>query len=163
MKKNRRSTSTKPVKPTLAGESLTALILDVFKLNGLLLLTGDRLVAEVGITSARWQVLGSIAYAERPESVAWHGRTMGLHRQGVQRIVNELEKQGILEFQPNPHHKRAHLVVLTAKGRETFEAAMALQTPWVNDLSSGFSAKELDGARKIIERLKARLKDNLDS
>ena len=72
-----------------AGESVTGLILDVFRLNGRLLIAGDRLVGELGLTSARWQILGAIAYAERPESVAWHARTLGLHRQGIQRIVNE--------------------------------------------------------------------------
>jgi|GEM_PF-6202124 len=29
------------------------------------------------------------------------------------------------------------LVVLTDKGRSTFDVAMALQAPWVNDLSEG--------------------------
>ncbi|WP_299961988.1 MarR family winged helix-turn-helix transcriptional regulator [uncultured Roseobacter sp.] len=144
---------------TEAGEAVTALILDVFRLNGRLQLAGDRLVAELGLTSARWQILGAIAYAAQPESVAWHARTMGVHRQGVQRIVNELEKEGVLEFQPNPHHKRAHLVVLTAKGRKLFEAAIALQIPWVNDLSKGLSPDNIATAQAVIGVLKSRLQD----
>ncbi|MEM5580972.1 MULTISPECIES: MarR family transcriptional regulator [unclassified Roseibium] len=142
---------------TNEGEALTALILDVFRLNGRLQLAGDRLVAELGLTSARWQVLGAVAYAERPESVAWHARTMGVHRQGVQRIVNELEKERIVEFGPNPHHKRAHLVLLTAKGKELFESAIALQIPWINDLSKGLSADDIATAREVIDFLKIRL------
>ena len=142
---------------TEEGEAVTALILDVFRLNGRLLVAGDRLVAELGLTSARWQVLGAIAYAERPESVAWHARTMGVHRQGVQRIANELETEGIVEFQPNPHHKRAHLVVLTSKGQKLFEAALALQAPWVNRLSSGLKMKDIATAKKVIEQLKTQL------
>ena len=144
---------------TKTGEAVTALILDVFRLNGRLQLAGDRLVAELGLTSARWQILGAIAYAERPESVAWHARTMGVHRQGVQRIVNELEKEGIVEFQPNPHHKRAHLVVLTSKGQELFESALALQTPWVNDLSDGLSPDDIETTQAVIDFLKKRLQD----
>lgn len=142
---------------TEAGEAVTTLILDVFRLNGRLQQAGDRLVAELGLTSARWQILGAIAYAERPESVAWHARTMGVHRQGVQRIVNELEKEGILEFQPNPHHKRAHLVTLTSKGQELFEAAIALQIPWVNDISAGLSNTDITTAQEVINQLKQRL------
>lgn len=147
----------KKEKWTESGEAVTALILDVFRLNGRLQLAGDRLVAELGLTSARWQVLGAIAYAARPESVAWHARTMGVHRQGIQRIVNELEKEGIVEFQPNPHHKRAHLVTLTAKGQNLFEAAIALQVPWVNDLSKGLSPADLATTREVISLLKRRL------
>lgn len=142
---------------TEAGEAVTALILDVFRLNGRLQLAGDRLVAELGLTSARWQILGAIAYAENPESVAWHARSMGVHRQGVQRIVNALEKEGIVEFQPNPHHKRAHLVVLTAKGRNLFEAAIALQVPWVNGLAEGLSPDEIATAQEVVGLLKTRL------
>ena len=147
---------------TEAGEAVTGLILDVFRLNGRLLVAGDRLVAELGLTSARWQILGAIAYAERPESVAWHARTMGLHRQGIQRIVNELEKEGIVEFQPNPHHKRAHQVVLTSKGRKLFEAALALQVPWVNRLSRDLKFKDIATAHGVISQLKSRLEQEIE-
>ena len=147
---------------TQTGEAVTELILEVFRLNGRLLVAGDRLVAELGLTSARWQVLGAIAYDERPEPVAWHARAMGLHRQGVQRIVNELEAEGIVEFQPNPHHKRAHLVVLTAKGRKLFEAAIALQVPWVNSLASGLKPKDIATAQSVIDHLKVRLEQQIE-
>ncbi len=143
------------------GEAVTELILDVFRLNGRLLVAGDRLVAELGLTSARWQILGAIAYAEKPQSVAWHARTMGVHRQGIQRIVNELGKEGIVEFLPNPHHKRAHLVVLTSKGQKLFQAALKLQTPWVNELSNGLTPKEIAMTKDVIERLSSRIDEEL--
>lgn len=142
---------------TREGEAVTELILDVFRLNGRLTVAGDRLVAELGLTSARWQILGAIAYAERPESVAWHARTMGLHRQGIQRIVNELEAEGIVEFRPNPHHKRAHLVCLTKKGQKLFDAAIALQVPWANALADGLKLKDIATAKSVIDQLKSRV------
>ena len=145
---------------TEAGRAVTALILDVFRLNGRLQLAGDRLVSDLGLTSARWQILGAIAYADRPESVAWHARTMGVHRQGVQRIVNEMKKEGIVELRPNPHHKRAHLVVLTSKGQELFESAIALQTPWVNDLAEGLSTDDLATTQAVMDFLKNRLQES---
>ena len=151
------------IKWTKEGEAVTSLILDVFKLNGRLLLTGDRLVAELGLTSARWQVLGAIAYAEHPASVSWHARNMGVHRQGIQRIVNELNKEGIVEFQTNPHHKRAHLVLLTPKGQKLFEEAIVLQVPWVNKLSRGLTQKDIATTRKVIDQLKLRLEKELDT
>ncbi len=144
---------------TEAGEALTTLILDVFRLNGRLQLTGDRLVAELGLTSARWQILGAIAQAEKPEPVAWHARNMGVHRQGVQRIINELAQEGIVEFLPNPQHKRAHLVTLTPRGKDLYEAAMALQIPWVNELSKDILPDEIAIAQQVINVLKARLLD----
>ncbi len=142
---------------TEQGEAVTALILDVFRLNGRLLIAGDRLVSDLGLTSARWQVLGAVAYTDRPESVAFHARTMGVHRQGVQRIVNELNKEGIVEFEPNPNHRRAHFVVLTQKGKKLYEAAIARQNPWVNELSKGLSLDEIATAQKVVKILRAGL------
>jgi len=144
---------------TKEGEAVTELIMDVFKLNGRLLIAGDRLVAELGLTSARWQVLGAIAYADRPESVAWHARSMGVHRQGIQRIVNELENEGIVEFQNNPHHKRAHLVLMTPKGKKLYEEALILQTSWVNELSSGLKLRDISVTKKVINQLKTSLEE----
>jgi DNA-binding MarR family transcriptional regulator len=119
-------------KRTRAAEALTDLVLDVFRLNGLLLTAGDRIVARLGLTSARWQVLGAIAYAERAQPVAWLARDMGGNRQNVQRIVNDLRKTGLVTLEVNPHHRRASLVVLTDKGRRTFDEAMRVQAPWAN-------------------------------
>ena len=40
-------------KRTPAGDALTGLILDLFRVNNLLLIAGDRLVSRLGLTSAR--------------------------------------------------------------------------------------------------------------
>ena len=142
---------------TQAGQALTGLILSIFRLNGRLLLAGDRLVAGLDLSSARWQVLGAIALAEQPQPVAWLARNMGLNRQGVQRIVNEMRDDGLLEIQPNPHHRRAHLVVLTKRGKEAFEAAARLQVPWVNGLAEGVSLKDLATTQRVVAELCERL------
>jgi DNA-binding MarR family transcriptional regulator len=144
---------------TPAGDAVTELILEIFRLNGRLLVAGDRLVSRLGLTSARWQVLGAIALAERPEPVAWLARSMGLNRQGVQRIVNELAAEGYVALEPNPHHRRASLVVLTAKGKTAFAAADRLQTPWVNVLAKGIGADEIVAAKRTVAALRGRLEE----
>ena len=54
---------------TRTGEAATKLILSTFRANGLLLDAGDFLTAREGLTSARWQVLGALALADRPLTV----------------------------------------------------------------------------------------------
>jgi DNA-binding MarR family transcriptional regulator len=142
---------------TPAGEAVTELIIEVFRLNGRLLVAGDRLVSGLGLTSARWQVLGAVALAERAEPVAWLARSMGLNRQGVQRIVNELVAEGHLALAPNPHHRRASLVVLTEQGRSAFAAADRLQIPWANALAKGLGAEDIVAAKRTIAALRGRL------
>ncbi|HTR12698.1 MAG TPA: MarR family winged helix-turn-helix transcriptional regulator [Roseiarcus sp.] len=144
-------------KRTPAGESLTRLMLDLFRLNSLVLTSGDRLVARLGLTSARWQVLGAIVAVERPQPVAWLARDLGGNRQNVQRIVNDLHKEGLVAFETNPHHRRAQLVVLTDKGKQTFDAAMRLQAPWINELADGISVKDLETFGRVVAALRAKL------
>lgn len=133
------------------------LIVEVFRLNGLLLSTADQLVSKFGLTGARWQVLGAIAQAEIPENVSRLARNMGLTRQSVQRIVNEMVADGMLELLDNPHHKRAKLVSMTKKGEVAFEAAIKLQWPWVKELSKGISKKRLIDALDVLQTIGKRL------
>ncbi len=144
-------------KRTPAGEAATALILDVFRLNGLLLTAGDRLVASLGLTSARWQILGAIVSAERAQPVAWLARDLGANRQNVQRIINDLQQAGLVAFEPNPHHRRAQLVILTEKGKRTYDAAIRLQVPWVDRLSEGLLVKDVETAHRVVVALRRRL------
>src|SRR5271168_3996608 len=150
-------------KRTPAGDALTNLVLDIFRLNSLILTAGDRLVAGLGLTSARWQILGAIVAAERPQPVAWLARDMGANRQNIQRIVNDLEKQGLVAFRANPHHRRAQLVILTEKGQQTFDAAMGLQAPWINALAEGLKVSELETAHSVIARLRQKLEGEGDA
>jgi DNA-binding MarR family transcriptional regulator len=143
--------------PTVSSDAVTRLVLQVFKLNGRLLAAGDRLVQDVGLTSARWQVLGAIALAHTPQPVAGIARTMGLSRQGVQRTVNELVASGLLEFRTNPHHQTAQLVVLTRKGAAAYEAAHARQRPWAEHLSDGLRSADLAIAQRVLSLLTERL------
>jgi len=142
---------------TPAGEALTRLLLDLFRVNSLLATAGDRLVAQLGLTSARWQILGEISRAERPLPVAWLARNLGANRQNVQRIINDLCREGFVKFEPNPHHRRAQLVLLTERGRQTLDAARRLQAPWVNGLSSALPLKDIERTHRIIAALRETL------
>ncbi|MEX3687501.1 MarR family winged helix-turn-helix transcriptional regulator [Paraburkholderia sp. BR14263] len=142
---------------TPVGELLSGIMLDLFRLNSGLLTSGDRLVEGLGLTSARWQMLGAIRAAQRPQPVAWIARDLGANRQNVQRIVNDLANDGLVRFEANPHHRRAQLVVLTDEGRQAFEAAMRLQAPWINQLSAGVTASEIKTLHRVITKLQANL------
>lgn len=142
---------------TPSAAALTRLMLDLFRFNSLAVTAGDRLVATLGLTSARWQVLGAIVAAERPQPVAWLARDLGANRQNVQRIINDLERTGLVAFAPNPHHKRAQLVVLTDKGRRAFQSAMELQEPWANALAEGVETRDLETVHRVILTLRRKL------
>ena len=144
-------------KRTPGGSAVTTLVLDLFRLNNQLLSAGDRLVAPLGLTSARWQILGAIIAADYPQPVAWLARNLGAHRQNVQRIINDLAKEGLVEFEANPHHRKAQLVILTKKGKQTMDEAMRLQAPWSNSLADGLTVKDIETAHRVMLALRQTL------
>ena len=145
------------VKRTPAGDAMTDLMLELFRATSLILTSGDRLVAPLGLTSARWQILGAIVSAERPQPVSWLARDLGANRQNVQRIINDLHKDELVAFETNPHHRRAQPVVVTDKGKRAFDAAMDLQAPWVNELADGLLVKDIGTVRRVVTALRMKL------
>src|SRR5262245_44820223 len=143
-------------KHTCGGAAATALIVETFRLNGRLLDAGDDLVRDIGLTSARWQVLGAIAASPVPLPVSHIARNMGLTRQAVQRLANDLEQGGLVRFSPNPHHERAKLVTMTERGSRAFAAAMARQVPWVNKLARGLEADDIAAAVRVLAVMRQR-------
>jgi DNA-binding MarR family transcriptional regulator len=143
-----------------AGDVLTSLILEIFRLNGRLLSAGDALVTDLRLTSAKWQVLGAVALGSAPQTVSRIAREMGLTRQAVQRSVNELVADGILKLVPNPHHQRAPLVLITAEGRAVYERAGERQRPWASALSAGLSETALGEAVDVVRTIRLKLEES---
>jgi DNA-binding MarR family transcriptional regulator len=137
--------------------SLTDLIIDVFRLNGALLASGDTLVKDLGLTSARWQVLGAIAFSPVPLPVAHLANNMGLTRQAVQRSVDEMLSDGLVRLEPNPHHKRAMLVMMTERGESAYRAASVRQERWADALADGLSHRGVEAAGRLLRELQRRL------
>lgn len=138
-------------------ERVTELILEVFRLNGALIEAGNDLVGDLGITSARWQVLGALALADTRLTVPDIARVMGLTRQAVQRLVNEMAKDDIVELADNVRHKRSKLVVLTEKGKSLYASAEERQRPWAEWLGGGLTPSDLEAVVHGLTVLRRRL------
>ena len=138
---------------TPKGYVVTDVILDTFKLSGSLVTEGEQLVKSLGLTIARWKILGALAYSESAMTVPDIARVMGQSRQAVQRLSNEMLGDGLLKAQPNPEHKRAKLLTLTDKGKQAYGQAMQKQIPWVNSLASDIKQTDLEIASSVLKKL----------
>jgi len=65
------------------GPVFTEIVLEVFKLGGLLVSEGDDMGSEYGITSARWKILGALFLAGEPHVAA----CIRQHRRGVKQTA----------------------------------------------------------------------------
>jgi DNA-binding MarR family transcriptional regulator len=134
-------------------DAITDLVLAIFRVHDTLMRRGDELVAPIGLTAARWQVLGAIALAGEPLSVPAIGKAMGLSRQGVQKQVELLREEGLVTLQENPSHRRSPLVALTRTGRAAYERASRIWAVEARLLGRDHPLAEFEDARKVVASL----------
>ena len=138
---------------TEKGSIYTELVLEIFKLGGLLVTEGDRLIKLTGLTSARWKVIGALSISEEPMTVAKIAEKMGQSRQGVQRIVNEMVADGVVKCHENPNHKRAKLIAITKKGQELHQTLNEIQVPWANEKAEKIGLREMQQTLKTLKTM----------
>jgi DNA-binding MarR family transcriptional regulator len=134
-----------------AGDALSRLVVQVFRLDGALAAAGDALARPAGQTTARWRVLAAVE--RQPLTVAQIARAWSLARQSVQRIADALEHDGLVAYEDNPGHRRAKLVRLTPAGTAALTQIQAAQRAWADDLGGRIGAADLDDASAILARL----------
>ncbi|MET7243246.1 helix-turn-helix domain-containing protein [Methylobacterium sp. EM32] len=146
-----------PGDPDRSRRAVSGLVIEVFRLKGDLIEAGDALVHDLGLTSARWQVLGAVALAPAPLPVAHIARNMGLARQSVQRVVDDMRADGLVRLEPNPHHRRAPLVAMTSRGEAAYKQAMARKDLWVDGLTAGLPPEAIEAAGTLLRALQQRI------
>ena len=129
------------------------LVLSVFRLNGLLIAEGDTMTANLGLTSARWKVIGVIALSNAGLTVPGIARVLGQSRQAVQRLTDVMVEDGLVEYRPNPKHKRSVLVTLTDTGKDAYNALREVQDPWAIQNTEDIPIEELETALRLVRRL----------
>lgn len=129
------------------------LVLSLFRLNGLLIAEGDAMTEKMGLTHARWKVIGAIALSSAGLTVPGIARVLGQSRQAVQRITDVMVRDGILDYRENPKHKRSVLVTLSDEGKEIYSTLREVQDPWAIDATQDIPAEELESALRLVRRL----------
>lgn len=132
-------------------EVLSRIAKSVFHLNGRFLTVAEDLAAPVGLTAARWQVLGTIV--TNPMSVADVARELGLARQSVQRIADLLVEDALAEYRPNPAHRRAKLLCLTPRGRAALDRIRPGHAAFAEQLAATLGYDEFRRIAEVLDIL----------
>ena len=138
-------------------EAYRLLVADVYELAGTSRRTSEAIAATAGQTTARWHVLSVLSGA--PSTVATVARRLGLARQSVQRVADDLLADGLVDRTANPDHRTAPLLALTDAGRRTLAVLVGrgdADRARVLD-AAGTSADELLACREVLRRLLAAL------
>lgn len=138
-------------------EILTEIMLEIFRLNARLLEKGNQIVAPLGMTSARWQVLGAIALSGKAVSCPQIAAAMGITRQGAQKQLKLAHEDHWVAIQQNPRNLRSPLYELTRAGRDAYGKAMAQQAVWSKALARGIAPSDWQTTLTVLRELDARL------
>lgn len=128
----------------------------------------SRVREHCGLTGIETLTLIAIAHAPAPPTVPQIGRSLGHPRQVIQRAVRVLEDEGLVQPQPNPGHKRAALLIATAKGRalgQTVDAQAAEVIAGIAeglDLDLGMLGVMSEGLLALRDRIDEHISDKND-
>lgn len=132
-------------------DEVALLVADVYEAAGALRKSGEVIAASQGQTQARWQLL-SVA-SGTPLTVAQAARRLGVARQGVQRLANDLANESLIAFRPNPDHRSSPLLELTPTGRRVLDGITVRAAEVHRRLAAGIPADEIAAARELLRRV----------
>jgi MarR family transcriptional regulator for hemolysin len=146
---------TSPITPA---KSLLFLMHDVSRL---LRRQMDERARALGLTSAQWRVLASIARAEmleqEPLSQAVLAEMMDMEPITLSRHVDRMEAAGLIERRPNPYDRRAYRLYLTDTARPLVDRFKAMSGDCLGNATQGITEAETALATEILTRMRANI------
>ncbi len=139
-----------------AAKTFALVVADVFEAAGRLRRAGDAVAREHGQTQSRWQVLSVIS--EGSWTVPRIAERLGITRQGVQRVADELAAAGLARYERNALHARSVLLAPTAAGRRVLGTIARSARGLDERLGSALGERRLEavhaGLRRLLEELR---------
>jgi DNA-binding MarR family transcriptional regulator len=136
------------------------IIAEIYQLAGELRRNAELIARNLGQTQARWQVLS--AASEDPKTVPQIARRLGLARQNIQRVADDLVEDGLASFGANPDHKVSPYLLLTKRGHDVIANLQRNVRIYCRELAGVLTTADLikvrRGLRKICEALDRRQK-----
>ena len=132
-------------------DAYALLVADVFQAAGEMRRHGEAIAQQAEQTQARWQVMSVISDGDW--TVSDVARRLGVTRQGVQRIADELVADGLGAYADNPRHRRSAFLRLTAKGEGALAKITAVARRHNQKITKLFSSEELARTRELLRRI----------
>lgn len=140
-----------------AHDLLSLLVADIFHAAGELRRVGEAIAAEAGQTQARWQLMSVVSEGEW--TVPDAARRLGVSRQAVQRIADELVAEKLAVYAANPRHQRSPFLQLTPRGAAALDAITSTAKRSNQKVARLFTPEELARTRDTLRRIVAALQE----
>lgn len=124
------------------------LIADVQELAALSRRVSEPEAAAAGITGAQWHTLGVLGAG--PATVPAIAERLGVTRQAIQRVADELVVLHLVERRPNPKHVRSPLHRITPEGRRRIDRLDEQAVAPRACATAAVSTEQLNAARRTL-------------
>jgi len=138
------------------GHGLHELFREVFALRDALAGVMDQVHEQTGLSTPKRRALNTLQQGG-PATMPDMAHALGVSRQFMRAVCNELLAEGQAEFVDNPRHKRSKLVILTEQGRAALERAQGLENKLIEGAVSDVPPERVDQARELLVRLRERV------
>lgn len=128
-----------------------ALVADIFEAAGRLRRLGEQAARPLGHSQARWQVLSVIS--DGAWTVPRIAERLGVSRQSVQRIADELCAHSLAAFEENARHARSPVLVPTKRGVRAFAEINAHARALNQQIAQAFGDAALTRFHADLRRL----------
>ncbi len=114
----------------------------------------QRLREQFGITLPRFDLMAQLEREPKGLSMGELSRRMMVTGGNVTSIVDQLEKEQLVQRQPQPGDRRAYAVHLTPAGREAFSAMAIAHESWIVELLSPLATQQQEQLFQLLATLK---------
>lgn len=108
---------------------------------------------ETGQSRVRWQVLFTLAFAPQPATMSDVGHRCRVKWPTLLRVVQEMERDGLIAREDNPDDKRSRLLRLTPAGEDVLNRLQPTLDEERAELLSGLSDKELAACEGMLQSI----------
>lgn len=112
-------------------------------------------LSRLPVSQGRMALLRTLAL-HGPLHLSEIARLRGVSRQGVQRLAEQLEREGLVAGREHPRTPRAKLVALTEAGARAYRELARREARELNALAAGLAPGELRAATKVLRQLAER-------
>jgi DNA-binding MarR family transcriptional regulator len=135
----------------------------LFQTANLMHKEGTRALAELGITTQQWSVLGALS---RPQLVEAGGMSVSeladyllVSRQSLTGTLKRIQAAGLIERVVNEQDGRGRMIRLSAEGRKRWQRLQPLIENFYREALAGISASERESILHCLDLLR----DNMTS
>lgn len=118
----------------------------------------ERRAAPLGLTRARWSVLAQLK-RHPGVSQATLAQLMEVEPVTVTRLIDRLDRSGMVERRPDPDDRRVHRLFLTPAARPLLDQIQRLAREVRAEALEGIAADELATFVAVAERIRANLSE----